>query len=328
MLVSAALFLTVSPAAAATPVSVLRPPSLRINVQSNTPVIRDFTVGPARFLLSMQPGEQRTVDIELTNREGESSIFDLTTEDFIADPEHEGTSTFFGEDVDGPFSARRWLAPEIRRVQLNHADRAFIRVMVSVPKDADPGDHQAALIVTREEAPSTVSGIAIVSRVAALFIITVQGDVVEEGSIEQLTAHRFLNWSLPVGFRLTAKNSGSVRMLPSGTVEIRNIFGIPVDSVPFNDWVVLRDSTRSRDFSWLPRFALGRYTAVTDFTAFNGRHLPPVSTAFWVIPLLPVLLILLVIFVVSFAVQYFFSRFEIHQKKPETPKKKAVKAKK
>ncbi len=324
LFLTASLVFSVAGAHAATVPSgsqLLRPSSLRINIQSDTPVLRDFTLGPTRFILSMAPGEERTVDVELTNREGDPSIFNLTTEDFMANPEQEGTPTFFAEGIDGPYSARRWITPEIRRVQLNHADRAYLRVTVRVPKNADPGDHQAALIITREIPPDNVSGIAIVSRVASLFVITVQGDVVETGGIESISARKHINWSLPVSLHLVGKNTGTVHMLPTGVVEIRNIFGISVDQIPVNDWVILRESVRMRDFTWLPRFALGRYTAKTDFVAFNGRHLPSVSTSFWVIPLLPVLLILLVIFLVSFGVQYFFSRFEIQtKKKPAAPR--------
>lgn len=322
----AALFFSVTKADAATTPSVnqlLRPPSLRINVQSDTPVLRDFTLGPTRFILSMAPGEERTVDVELTNRNGDTSIFNLTTEDFIANAEQEGTPMFFAEGLDSSYSARRWITPEIRRVQLLHADRAFIRVTVRVPQNADAGDHQAALIITREVPPTEESGINIVSRVASLFVISVQGDIIENGLIKSLTASKSLNWSLPVYLRLAAKNTGTVHMIPTGTVEIRNIFGIPVDDVPFKDWVVLRESERSRDFTWLPRFALGRYTASTDFTAFNGRHLESVSTSFWVIPLLPVLVILLLIFIVSFLVQYLMARFEFRRKEPETPARSA-----
>ncbi|UPA22516.1 hypothetical protein K8942_05725 [Candidatus Peribacteria bacterium] len=326
----AAFFLSITPVdAATTPLvnSALRPMSLRINVQSDTPVLNDFTLGPTRFILSMAPGEERTVDVELTNRSGTDAIFNLTSEDFIANPEQEGTPMFFAEGLDSAYSARRWLTPEIRRVQLLHADRAFIRVTVRVPANADAGDHQAALIVTREIPPTEESGINIVSRVASLFVVSVQGDVIENGLIDSLTASKRLNWSLPVHLRLLAKNTGTVHMLPTGTVDIRNIFGIPVDEVPFKDWVVLRESERARTFTWSPRFALGRYTASTDFTAFNGRHLESVSTSFWVIPLLPVLVILLLIFLVSFLVQYVMARFEFRRREPEnaarkTPRKK------
>lgn len=288
---------------------------VRINVQNDMPAIGDFMVGPARVLLSIAPGEERTVEIQLTNREGQPATFELSKEDFAADPEHEGTPTFFESSIPGPYPARSWITPEVNSITLRHAERAFINVTVRVPADAEPGDHQAALIFTRDVENQPAGGFSIVSRVAALFIITVEGDVVQEGYIDRLSAHSYLNWFFPVRLDLSARNLGTVYMSPTGTIDIRNIFGIVVDQIPVTSWVILRDSARTLTFDWRPRFALGYYRAVTDLNVYNDRKLEPVSTSFWVIPLLPVLLLLFFIFLVSFVVQYFSSRFEIRRKK-------------
>ena len=45
-----------------------------------------------------------------------------------------------------------------------------------------------------------------------------------------------------------------------------------------------------------------------------GQPLPPMTAAFWMFPALPLLLALFLIFLVSFLVQFFFSRFEITRK--------------
>ena len=315
--VFSSLLLALMLSAASAPVfaqSPDRPENLRVNIQNNTPVTGDFIVGPTRFLLNMAPGEERTVEVQLTNRSGLMSLFQLTTEDFAADPERDGTPTFYATDLIGPYPARLWITPEVDRFELSHGERAFLRVTVSVPEDADPGDHQAALIAERVTEQTDEGGFNIVSRVASLFIITVEGDVVKDGFLESLSPHSYLNWFYPVFLRLAAVNKGTVHMIPTGTVEIRNIFGIVVDEIPLRDWVILRNSRRTRDFEWAPRFALGRYTAVTNLTVFDGTPMQQLKTAFWVIPLLPVLIILLCIFLVSFLVQYFLSRFEITRK--------------
>lgn len=305
---------TAAPVAYAQQSAPERPESLRVNLQNDMPSVGDFTVGPARILLTIPPGEERTVELQITNREGRMAAFDLSTEDFVADPDREGTPTFFAEDTEGPYPARAWITPETDRFELRHGERAFMSVTIRVPADAEPGDHQAALIVTRDVESQPVGGFTIVSRVAALFIITVEGDVVQEGYVDQLVSRRYFNWFFPVFLRLSARNMGTVHMIPTGTIEIRNIFGITVDEIPVKNWVILRESSRSRDFEWRPKFALGYYRAITNLKAFDNRPMEAVATSFWVIPLLPVLVILFLIFLVSFLVQYFFSRFEIRRK--------------
>lgn len=292
-----------------------RPESLRVNMQNNLSVKGHFAVGPTRFLLRMQPGETRSVEIQITNREGQLSLYLLGTQDFTAD--EQGSPKFYGEDVAGPYPARHWLEPELRKFELLHGERAFIHVNITVPRDAEPGDHQAAVVIRSDEEIVTAGGVNVISSVASLFIITVEGDIIEDGRLLSIAPKRNLNWSTPLELLVTTRNDGTVHLIPTGTIAIKNIFGITVDEILVADWVILRNSTRSRAFAWLPRFALGRYTATTDLVLNSdaGETLTsPVSTSFWVIPLLPVLIVLLAIFLVSFLVQFFLSRFEISRK--------------
>lgn len=296
------------------PNPALRPPELRINMQSDTPNNGDFTVAPTRFVIPLRPGEERVMEVQITNRRGSPAVFALSTEDFTADPGQDGNPQFLPQDTDGPYTARKWITPETNRFELLHGERAYVRVTVRAPANAEPGDHQAALIVKRELAQKPTSGFGLESRVAALFILSVAGEVVQDGSMVGMEANRAMNWWLPVFLRMEASNRGTIHMAPEGAIAIRNIFGIVVDEIPIDNWIILRSSNRSREIQWSPRFALGRYTATSNLKAFNGRDLNVVSTVFWVIPVLPVLLLLLAIFTVSFGVQYVSSRFELKRK--------------
>lgn len=289
-----------------------RPPTLRVNLQSDRLPHDDFLVSPTRHSLVIPAGEKRTVDVEIYNRLAKRQDVKLGTEDFSADAN--GAPVFFDEQFSGPYTARLWMDPETERFELDPAEKAYVRVTVSVPADAEPGDHQAAVIVTRLNSDRASGAIGITARVACLFIITVPGDVRQEAHIERFVPQRVLNWFKPISLDLTLRNSGSVHAEPLGVIEIRNIFGIVVDEIPFRDWIVLRDSVRTRTLNWNPVFALGRYTARTRLTAFNGKPLELVTRAFWVFPILPVLIFLFLIFLISFLVQYFFARFEIRKK--------------
>ncbi len=291
-----------------------RPDFLRVNMQEDTPDVGDFIVGPPRVFVSLPPGGEKTVEIEITNREGSLAAFDLSTEDFASNPLQGGLPTFYQASEAGPYPARLWIEPEVRRLELRHGERAFLRVTVRAPDNASAGDHQAALIVTRDTESQPVAGFNIVSRVAALFIITVEGDIVQDGSVDALESAKRIFWFLPATMRLKVSNRGTVHMIPTGSIDVRNVFGIPVDAVPVRNWTILRESVRTQPFDWRPRFALGYYRASTTLTAFGGRELPPVSTTFWVIPIVPVMVLLLLIFFVSLLVQLFFSRFELRRK--------------
>ncbi len=287
-------------------------PSVRVNQQNNTPVAQDFLVSPPRALLTLNPGESRAVEVQITNRFGEPKAFGLSTEDFDIDPESQ-TPRFYGNRQKGPYSARDWLQPEAEQLSLRHGDRAFLRVTVTAPEGATPGDHQAALIVQTLGDSQSPSGINVTSRVAALFIITVPGKIEQAGGIDRLSVRHFFNWESAADLSLDASNTGNVYMSPEGSVLVRNLFGVVIDELPVKDWVVLRASGRRLDLPWRPSFALGRYTAETQLTIF-GKRAETVSTSFWVLPILPLLILLLAVLLVSFVIQYVFGRYELRRK--------------
>lgn len=290
-------------------------PDIFISEQSGVEVRGDFQVGPTRFVLEMDPGESRTIEIQLTSREGESREYTLGVEDFAVTDDGTDSIQFFGIS-DGPFSARSWVKPLVSDIGLEHAQRAFIPVTISVPANASAGDHYSVVLFQREpKGEAAGGGFHLISRVGALLLITVKGDIVREGTLQQFSVSKPLYWSLPTQFTIQYKNTGTVHLVPTGSVQMKNIFGIPVDDIPVKDWYVLRNSIRKRDIFWQPKFALGRYTATLNLHS-PGQPEPSVETvSFWVIPALPVIIALLAIFAVSFLVQAFMSHFEIRRKK-------------
>jgi hypothetical protein len=160
---------------------------------------------------------------------------------------------------------------------------------------------------------TTDKGFDVISRVGALFMVTVRGELRRDGSLVSLKSDAPVYFTYPVSLALQAQNKGTVHFVPSGSIVIKNLLGVTVDEIQVKDWVVLRDSVRTITYPWHPRFALGMYTAEAQLEIF-GEKAAPVSARFWVFPALPLLLALFVIFTVSFLVQFFFSRFEIKKK--------------
>lgn len=269
----------------------------------------------------MDPGETRTVEVQVTSREGEPRSYSIGIEDFAVTDDGTDNIQFYGNGT-GPFSARSWITPAVVDFRLKHGERAFIPVTISIPKDASVGDHYSVVLFQRDPklGEELKGGFNLVARIGALLLITVKGDIVKQGSMESFTVSRSLYWSIPARFAIVYKNTGTVHLTPSGHIEIANIFGIPVDDIGVKDWYVLRNSVRRRDIQWQPKFALGYYTATLHLTSAGQSDETIQTQTFWIIPALPVLLALLAIFFVSFLVQAFFSRFEI-KKRGENAKK-------
>lgn len=292
---------------------------IMISQQTGVEVRGDFQVGPTRFVLEMDPGEERTIEIQLTSREGEPRTYELGVEDFSVTDDGTDNIQFYANG-NGPFSARSWIQPLVSSVDLKHGERAFIPVKVTVPKNAAVGDHYSVVLFERRPNGEVQGGFNLISRVGALLLITVKGDLIREGEMQMFFGKKNIYWALPAQFSIQYRNTGTVHLVPAGHVEMKNIFGIPVDDIAVKDWYVLRNSTRRRDILWQPKFALGRYTATMTLNSAGQKSEEVRTVSFWVIPALPVLLALLAIFAVSFVVQAFMSHFEI-RKKGKEPKK-------
>lgn len=297
--------------------SLLRDARVKINYQFGSPRRGDFAMGPGRITVEMAPGEQQTIEVLVTSFTDGLRSYAFESEDYSVSDDGNGSTTLFGASA-GPYPARTWLKPAVPGFHLGFAERAYVPVTISVPKDAEPGDHYAALLLRRALLPgeTTSRGFDVISRVGTLFLITVKGPVVRDTQLLSLSSRQGLYWFFPAFLQLSAKNDGTVFSQPDGVIEIRNILGFVVDELPVKDWYLLRNSRKTQTLMWNPRFALGRYTATAKLTAY-GQDLPRMTTAFWVFPALPLLLALFLIFLVSFLVQFFFSRFEITRKGEE-----------
>lgn len=299
--------------------SIARSP-IAISQQLGVEVRGDFQVGPTRFVLEMDPGEERTIEVQLTSREGEPRGYDFSVEDFSVTDDGTDNIQFYANG-NGPFSAKSWIQVAASSVDLEHGERAFIPVKITVPKNAAVGDHYSVVIVERKPTGEVQGGFNLISRVGALLLITVKGDLIREGELQMFTGKKNVYWTLPSQFTIQYRNTGTVHLVPSGHVEIKNILGIPVDDIAVKDWYVLRNSTRRREILWQPKFALGRYTATLTLNSAGQKSEEVRTVSFWILPLLPVLVALLAIFFVSFVVQAFMSHFEIRKKGKDKQRK-------
>ena len=298
----------------ANPTGVKVGSSLTISHQAGVAIRGDFQVSPTRFVLQMNPGEQRTVEIQVASREGKKNSYEIGVEDFSVTNDGTDEIQFYGNGS-GPFSAKSWITPAQKKFTLEHGDRAFVPIKISIPANAAVGDHYSLVTFQRAQGEEGGMGFNIIPRVGALLLITVNGDLVRQGTLENFTSSSRLYWSLPAKFSLQYRNTGTVHIVPTGHVEIKNIFGIAIDDVAIKDWYVLRNSLRRREILWQPHFALGYYTATLFLDDKEGQaHIDPIVLSFWMVPALPVLIALLVIFTTSLLVQVFFSRFELKKK--------------
>ncbi len=265
-----------------------------------------LSVTPPLFQLSVLPGDvwQSSVKVVNGNRYpmtvyAEVVNFQATGESgqgkFIpileADPDR---STFASWIVIAP-------GPHV----IDPEKSADISFFVDIPKDAAPGGHYAAILVTTQ--PSKDGNDALLMQtsqaVTTLFFLRVEGDVDENATIREFRTTKSLLQKPEAEFSLRFENKGNVHLQPKGDIVITNMWGAERGKIPVNYQThfgnVLPRSIRDFKFTWSSDFKIadiGRYKAITTL-AYGEQGIKSVTAVayFWVIPIKATIITILVL---------------------------------
>lgn len=278
---------------------------------------KDFVVGPGKVEIELKPGEQKTVNLKVSNRMGDTRLFKVDIEDFTGSKDPEQTVVLLGAER-GPYSLRDYLQVPEMNFELKDGERATVPVTISVPTDAEPGGLYGTVLITTtsKNGGKASGGSAIISRIGTLFFVNVPGTVRHDGNLKEFqTASGGMFFSKgPIDFRLLYENNGSTHVNPYGEVKIQNIFGEEVGNVVVDPWFAMPTSLRLREVSWNRPFLFGMYKATANVNRGYDDIIDSKSITFWVIPWKIVVLALLGLIVFVFIIRFIFTRFEIKKK--------------
>lgn len=192
-----------------------------------------ISLAPARIELEMQPGTETTVVVNLdyhsTNQSSQPVRIVASLNDWTIDRngqvQFEKPNTF-------PNSASSWLIYSPAETMIIPGNLHAIRVTVTVPKDATPGDHLTALIV--EQRPENLKlnenrrQVVIRYRMGAVFYIKVP-QLRRQGSLESLRAEAKGDQVIvtPV-----LKNAGNSVIRPLTSLKVMDSSGVAIAELP------------------------------------------------------------------------------------------------
>src|ERR1043165_8925222 len=192
-----------------------------------------ISLAPARIELEMQPGSETTVVVNLdyhtTGENSQPVRIVASLNDWTI--ERDGQVRFERANT-LPNSASPWLIYSPAETTVVPGNLHAIRVTVSVPKDATPGDHLTALVV--EQRPDNIKlnqnrrQVVIRYRMAAVFYIKVP-QLRRQGSLESLRAEATEN---QVVVTPLLKNAGNSVLRPLTSLKVTNVSGVAVAELP------------------------------------------------------------------------------------------------
>lgn len=192
-----------------------------------------ISLAPARLELEMQPGAETTVVVNLdyhsVAEDSQPVRIVASLNDWTID--RQGQVQFARANT-MPNSASSWLIYSPSETTVTPGNLHAIRVTVSVPKDATPGDHLTALII--EQRPDNLKlnqnrrQVVIRYRMAAVFYIKVP-QLRRAGSLESLRAEATAD---QVVVTPLLKNAGNSVIRPLTSVKVTDSAGVPVAESP------------------------------------------------------------------------------------------------
>ena len=201
---------------------------------TSKPSKNGISLAPARLELEMQPGQETTVVVNLdyhsTADNAQPVRIVASLNDWTID--RDGQVQFARANT-FPNSASSWLIYSPAETTVIPGNLHAIRVTVSVPKDATPGDHLSALII--EQRPDNLKlldenrrQMVIRYRMAAVFYIKVP-QLRRQGSLESLRAEATAD---QVVVTPLLKNAGNSVIRPLTSLKVTDSSGAAVAELP------------------------------------------------------------------------------------------------
>jgi hypothetical protein len=199
-------------------------------VPTPSPTGNGISLAPARIELEMQPGQETTVVVNLDYHSTAENAQPVRIVASLNDWTIDRTGQVqFARANTLPNSASPWLIYSPAETTVIPGNLHAIRVTVSVPKDATPGDHLSALIV--EQRPDNIKlltenrrQMVIRYRMAAVFYIKVP-QLRRLGSLESLRAEATAE---EVVVTSLLKNSGNSVIRPLTSLKVTDTAGVAV----------------------------------------------------------------------------------------------------
>jgi len=164
----------------------------------------------AWFYLELGPGQTGTVAALLRNPADVPQTVKVYLRDLVF--AKDGTPSISdGEQRD----IGAWGAPNVPEILVPARGEARVKVTITPPVGADPGDHVGALV---SESKPQGEGLRVVLRTATRFYVTLPGDARRGVDIADIRWSRSTWWPRSAAVTAFIRNTGRVRLVPQVTI--------------------------------------------------------------------------------------------------------------
>lgn len=273
-------------------------------------------VSPVRNDLVINPGENKTVTLTVTNITAAPTSLQAVVNDFTAASDESGNPAIILDPRASNVNhgLKRFVQP-INNFTLNPGQQKAVTVTIAVPKNTVGGGYYGAIrFAPANNGKEQGKNVSLASSVGSLIIVKVPGNVTEQLGVASFdvrhkdSASSFFTTNRDLTAVIRFRNSGNIQVAPFGKVLLKNRSGKVLQQYEINNVSppgnVLPDSVRKfvvpLNKDKLSKF--GQYKVEGNFGYGSNGQLLSASTTFYVIPraaiIIFVAIVLLLVFVV------------------------------
>lgn len=294
-------------------------------------------ISPALVELNAAKGNTYVVTLTVTNVTSSDLTYNTSVDDFTAKDETGSPRVVLNSQLPETASIKTWLGP-VEGFTLKSRQSRIISVQVTIPEQAEPGGHYGVIRFSGRAPELEDTGVGLSASAGVLMLIRVDGAITEKASLVSFlsmkdnTRRSFFETS-PIQFVARIKNEGNIHIKPVGSIEVRDMFGGLVTTLPVNDNKanVLPESIRRFEAVYSNPWMIGRYSANLAVGYGTTGQAITSTISFWVIPYKLLLAALLVlgtsIFVLSRLLKVYNKRIIAKSKNENTTKNKSQRTK-
>jgi hypothetical protein len=265
---------------------------------------QSYQISPPTANYAADPGGSVKGTIKVTNLTDTALSLKIGKENFVAKGE-EGEVELV--DAANPlYSLAPWFVFDAAQLDIPARATKELHYTIAVPTDAEPGGRYGSIVfstIPPQLGPGQ-SGAAVQQTLASLVFLRINGAAKEDMSVLSFGADKSFYEYGPIKLTTRLNNNGNVHEKATGTITIKNMFGLKVGTIPLDEHFVIPGAVRRLHNEWPDakhqHLLFGKYTATLDAKYGGGQKLTA-SASFTVIPWKPaaitvIALVLLVVF--------------------------------
>lgn len=268
-----------------------------------------ISISPAVIEVTAKQGETVETEVMLRNVSGEEQVVEMRVKDF---EKHGDQIVFLEEPVDPKFSVAAW-AEVIPRGPIRLLPKKWVtaRVIVRVPRDAEVGEHVAAVNVRTVQPKKQIqgTGMGVLTSLSVAFYVKVtdlQGkmNVVKDWKLNWVKGARWNGGR----YVLSLTNTGNVHLVSEGKLKIHDWLNNQTVEEPLLYTNFLPGVTKELAVEWKNPKRLGYFQAEIEVTLDGGERYERYRTWFVRVPNAVVLAMVLTFVLVFLSIQLYVRR--------------------